>query len=127
MSTQRKRSRAEFKARAALEALKGPKTVNEFARLYGGHPTPLAHGKPRLQKARPEIFSARRAKREDEQAALQAQLYPQIGHLTVEVDWLKKKLAWSPEAQGGLIEPDQPPLSLARQCARVGLSRARDY
>ena len=77
--------------RRQIRHLKRPKTVNEFARLYGGHPTPLAHGKPRLQKARPEIFSARRAKREDEQAAVQAPLYPQIGHLTVEVDWLKKK------------------------------------
>ena len=39
----------------------------------------------------PEIFSARRAKREDAQEALQAQLYQQIGQLKVELDWLKKK------------------------------------
>jgi hypothetical protein len=38
-----------------------------------------------------EIFSARRSRREDEQAALQAQLYQQIGQLKVELDWLKKK------------------------------------
>src|SRR5918911_2634825 len=91
MSTQRKRYSAEFKARVALEALKGHKTVNEFAGLYGVHPTQIAHGKQRLQKEMPEIFSARRAKREDEQAALQAQLYQQIGQLKVELDWLKKK------------------------------------
>jgi len=39
----------------------------------------------------PEIFSARRAKREQDQEALQAQLYQQIGHRKVELDWLKKK------------------------------------
>ena len=55
------------------------------------HPTPIAHWQHRLPKEMPEIFSARRAKREDEQAALQAQLYQQIGQLKVELDWLKKK------------------------------------
>jgi len=36
MSTQRKQYSAEFKARVALEALKGLKTVNELASTYGG-------------------------------------------------------------------------------------------
>ena len=39
----------------------------------------------------PPIFSARRAKREHDQEAFQAQLYQQIGQLKVELDWLKKK------------------------------------
>jgi transposase len=39
----------------------------------------------------PQIFSTRRAKREHDQEALQAQLYQQIGQLKVELDWLKKK------------------------------------
>jgi putative transposase len=40
----------------------------------------------------PELFSARRAKREQNQEALQAQLYQQTGQLKVELDWLKKKV-----------------------------------
>jgi transposase-like protein len=91
MSTQRKQYSAEFKARVALEALKGLKTVNELASTYGVHPTQIAHWKNRLQKEMPDIFSVRRAKREQDEAALQAQLYQQIGQLKVEVDWLKKK------------------------------------
>jgi transposase-like protein len=94
MSTQRKRSSADLKARVAWEALKGQKTVNEWAGLSGVHPTQIAHGKHRLQKERPEIFSARRAQQEAAQAALQAQLSQQIGHLKVELDWLKKK-SWT--------------------------------
>jgi len=74
MSTQRKRYSAEFKARMALEALKGHTTVNELASTYGGHPTQIAHWKHRLQKEMPEIFSVRRAKPEDAYAALQAPL-----------------------------------------------------
>ena len=91
MSTQRKQYSAEFKARVALEALKGLKTVNELASTYGVHPTQIAHWKPRLQKEMPELFSARRAKREPEQEALQAPLYQQIGQLKVELDGMEKK------------------------------------
>ena len=91
MSTQRKQYSAEFKARVALEALKGLKTVNELASTYGVHPTQIAHWKHRLHKEMPEIFSARRAKREHEHEAFHAQLYQQIGPLKVELDWVKKK------------------------------------
>ena len=91
MSTQRKPYSAEFKARVALEALKGLKTVNELASTYGVHPTQIAHWKHRLQKEMPEIFSARRAKRAHDQEAFAAQLYQQIGQRKVELDWVKKK------------------------------------
>ena len=91
MSTQRRQYSAEFKARVALEALNGFKTVDELASTYGVHPTQIAHWKHRLQKEMPEIFSARRDKRERDQEALQAQLYQQIGQLKVELDWVKKK------------------------------------
>src|SRR5919109_1165798 len=124
MSTQRKQYSAEFKARVALEALKGLQTVNELASTYGVHPTQIAHWKHRLQKEMPEIFSARRAKREQDQEALHAQLYQQIGQLKVELDWLKKKLALSPDAKRSLIEPAHPQISLARQCDLLGLARS---
>jgi hypothetical protein len=48
MSTQWTQDRAECKARVALEALKELKTVNELARVYGGHPPQIAHWKQRL-------------------------------------------------------------------------------
>jgi putative transposase len=90
MSTPRKRYSAEFKARVALDAIKGHTTVNELASIYGVHPTQITHWKHQLQQEVPQIFSARRAKREQDQEALQAQLYQQIGQLKVELDWLKK-------------------------------------
>ena len=91
MSTQRKHYSAEFKARVALEALKGVKTVNELASAYGVHPTQIAHWKHRLSKEMPDIFSARRDKRDRDQEAFQAQLYQQIGQRKVELDWGEKK------------------------------------
>ena len=96
MSTQRKQYSAEFKARVALEALKGLNTVNELASTYGVHPTQIAHWQHRLQKEMPEIFSARRAKHAHDQETFQAQLYQQIGQLKVELDWVKKKAGLAP-------------------------------
>jgi transposase-like protein len=96
MSTQRKQYSAEFKARVALEALKGLKTVNELASMYGVHPTQITHWKHRVQKEMPDIFSARRDKRERNQEAQQAYLYQQIGQLKVELDWVKKKAGLAP-------------------------------
>jgi transposase-like protein len=96
MSTQRKQYSAEFKARVALEALKGVKTVNELASAYGVHPTQITHWKHRLHKEMPDIFSARRDKRDRDREAFQAQLYQQIGQLKVELDWVKKKAGLAP-------------------------------
>jgi putative transposase len=91
MTTQRTHYSAEFRARVALEALKGHKTVNELASTYGVHPTQIGKWKKHLQSELPQIFSHRREKREHDHEALQAQLYQQIGQLKVELDWLKKK------------------------------------
>jgi uncharacterized protein YjcR len=66
-------------------------TTSQLASTYGVHPTQIAHWKHRLQKEMPEIFSVRRAKRERDHEAFQAQLYQQIGQLKVELDWVKKK------------------------------------
>jgi putative transposase len=124
MSTQRKQYSAEFKARVALEALQGVKTVNELASAYGVHPTQIAHWKHRLHKEMPDLFSARRAKRDRDQEAFQAQLYQQIGQLKVELDWVKKNLDLLSESKRALIEPAHPQMSIARQCDLVGLPRS---
>jgi transposase-like protein len=47
----------EFKAKVALEALKGQKTVNEIAAEYEFHPSQINTWKKRAQAALPEIFS----------------------------------------------------------------------
>jgi putative transposase len=59
-----------------------------------------------------EIFSARRAKREQDQEELHAQLSQQIGQLKVELDWVKKKLDLPPDTKRDLIEPEHPQISI---------------
>lgn len=92
MTTPRRSYSAEFKAKLALEAIKGRKTVNDLAAEHGVHPNQISQWRTQLLEAVPGVFSDRTAHRDKAAEELQAQLYQQIGQLKVELDWLKKKL-----------------------------------
>ena len=51
------RHSADFKAKVALEALKGLKTVNELACLYQVHPTQVRQWKRQVQLGAKELFA----------------------------------------------------------------------
>lgn len=88
-----KRSRysAELKAKVALEAIRGQKTINEIASEYDVHPSQVGTWKKQALESLPEVFSNGKARsREEEQAKLDA-LYQQIGQLQVELAFLKKR------------------------------------
>jgi transposase-like protein len=87
----RKQHSKEFKAKVALEALKGQKTANEIAAEYGVHPSQINTWKKRLLESAPEIFSRGQDRDAAQREAKEDRLYQQIGKLQVEVDWLKKK------------------------------------
>lgn len=88
----RQRHSSAFKARGALEALKGQKTLNELASEFGVHPVQITQWKRQLLDASPSIFeSGSASRREREQEQLVEQLYQQIGQMKMEVDWLQKK------------------------------------
>jgi transposase-like protein len=91
MSEKRKRFSAQLKAKVVVEALKGTRTTNELASLYRVHPTQIAAWKKRALEGLPDLFSDGRQKDGQDEAALMAQLYQQIGQLKVELDFLKKK------------------------------------
>jgi putative transposase len=88
---QHRRHTVEFKAKVALEAIRGDKTVNELAGLYQVHPSQIVTWKKRLLEGMPELFADGRRKGREDGETLQAQLYQQIGQLKVELDFLKKK------------------------------------
>lgn len=89
---QRKQHSAEFKARVALEAIKGYQTLNELAGRYGVHPVQVAQWKKQALVGLPEVFAGQRVRAEQDGEALQARLYQEIGQLKVELDWLKRKI-----------------------------------
>ncbi len=59
MSKQRKRHSAEFKAKVALEAFKGLKTVPELARDHQVHPTQINQWRKPLREGAPSLFGGR--------------------------------------------------------------------
>jgi putative transposase len=89
----RKSHSPEFKARVALEALKGLKTLNELAREYEVHPTQLRKWQHQLQENAPHLFAQGPSTDQQADEALRVQLYQQIGRLKVELDRLNKKAA----------------------------------
>jgi transposase-like protein len=91
MAGQRKTYSAELKAKVALEAIKGQRTVTEIASRFGVHPNMVSQWKRQALDEMPGIFSDRRARAEAEAEAATAELYEQIGRLKVELDWVKKK------------------------------------
>ncbi len=91
MGTIRRRHSQEFKAKVALEAVKGQKTLNELASEFGVHPVQIAQWKKQLVQASPAAFEAGGGRQARSQEHLVDQLYQQIGQLKVEVDWLRKK------------------------------------
>ncbi len=93
MTKTRKRFKATFKAKVALEALKELKTLNELSKEFGVHPNQISLWKKELLMRSQEMFSTRKDKDKARQEELIPKLYQEIGQLKVELDWLKKKVA----------------------------------
>ena len=96
MTKQRKNYSAEFKAKVAIAAIKGDKTVNEIASTYGVHPNQVTTWKKQALSTIPDAFSSRQLRQAEADQELTARLYQQIGQLKVELDWLKKKVGLLP-------------------------------
>jgi transposase len=92
MGKKRRTHTHEFKAKVALEALKGVETLSELSSRYKVHPTVISHWKTSLASRAPELFSRSNG---TELATLRAEmdcLYREIGRLQVENNYLKKKV-----------------------------------
>jgi len=81
---------AEFKARVALEALVGDKTLAELSAKHGVHPNMIAAWKRQAKESMPEIFSKKTSRDEASREAEIKELHRKIGELTVERDFLGK-------------------------------------
>jgi transposase len=87
----RKSHDSAFKAKVALEAIKGEKTLTQLSSEFGVHPNQIGQWRKQVLETLPDLFSNRRQKEDKEQEDLVSELYRQIGQLKVEMDWLKKK------------------------------------
>jgi len=82
---------AEFKAKVAIAALKGNKTINELTSEFKVHASQIQNWKKLLLDGSSELFNGKKEKTEESVAQERDRLYAQVGRLAVELDWLKKK------------------------------------
>jgi len=80
----------EFKARVALDALKGQKTVSEIASEYKIHPNQVGQWKKKALEGMAELFMRGKSNEVEDLESERDRLYQKVGQLQVEVDWLKK-------------------------------------
>ena len=88
----RRRFSAQFKAKVALEALRGERTVSELAAQYEVHPNMISTWKRQAKEGLVEVFSGAPERRKSDREKEIKELHAKIGELTVEKDFLSKVL-----------------------------------
>lgn len=97
---QRRKFGTAFKAKVAIEAIRGEKTINEIASLYEVHPNQVSLWKKQALEKLPDAMSDGRTKQaRDSKPIDEGKLHQKIGQQAIEIDFLKKKLR-----QLGLLE-----------------------
>lgn len=80
-----------FKARVALEAIKGEKTISEIGSKFEVHPNQITKWKKQLLENVSSVFSRRKDPEIEELRKLSEELYKKIGQQNIELEFLKKK------------------------------------
>jgi transposase-like protein len=84
-----------FKTKVVIEALRERKTLTDLCKEYDLHPNQISDWKKLVTGEIPTIFDKGSTKSKKSQdidiEEITAPLYQQIGQLTVELDYLKKK------------------------------------
>jgi transposase len=81
----------QFKARVALEAIKGERTISEIAGQFEVHPNQITKWEKQLLENVSGVFSRKKDPEIDELRKLNEELYKKIGKQNIELEFLKKK------------------------------------
>ena len=84
---------AAFRAKVALAAAKGDKTLAQLAAQFEVHPNQVSTWRKELLERAAELFEDGRSRKSSDVPDNSEELYAQIGRLQMEVEWLKKKAA----------------------------------
>ena len=88
----RRKFSKEFKAKVALEAIKGQRTINELAQEFSVHPNQIGLWKKQALSSLPEVFGSGKDREHEQMDTERDHLYKKVGQLQVQVDFLKKNI-----------------------------------
>jgi len=92
MTTTRKQYSPKFKAKVAVEAIRGERTLSQLGSQFHVHPVQIGQWRKTALEQLADLFMVgRKSKRSDGEVEADA-LYEEIGRLKVELDGLKKKM-----------------------------------
>jgi len=92
LKSTRRRHSPEFKAKVAMAAARGDKTMSELASEFKVHPHQITTWKKVLLENMQDLFEKPTGGANDTKNEDSEQLYAKIGQLTVERDFLARKL-----------------------------------
>lgn len=84
---------AAFKKKVALDALREDKTLSQLASEHGIHPLQVGKWKKELIDRAESLFEEKKSRKQDDEFDREV-LEKKIGRLTIEIDFLKKKLGY---------------------------------
>lgn len=96
----RKRYTPEFKSKIVLEILKEEKSLSQLSSEHGIHVNQLRKWKKQAESQLPEVFTDQNKKQREMKADYEKQienLYGEVGRLTTQLSWLKKKSGVYPD------------------------------
>jgi putative transposase len=128
----RKRYSAHQKAQIVLEVLKEEQTLAQIASAHGVHPNQIRQWKAQVVEGLPNLFNDEKRALHDLKAAHAHELdelYAEIGRLTTQLAWLKKKVASNLSKAGrrALLDREAHELPLKTQAELLGLNRPGLY
>ncbi|WP_425127333.1 IS3 family transposase [Burkholderia gladioli] len=117
---------AAFKAKVALAAVKGERTLAELAQQYDVHPNQITEWKRQLQERAADVFGTAGAAPSEPPVDLRT-LHAKIGQLTLENDFLGKRAQQSGIAERKEMIDRKHALPIAQQARLVGVARSSVY